>query len=619
MALSYGEIKEWKAADAGTFADAMQDRITALGDLEEGLREGKAWKSWQDSAGADAAAASVTGIADHVTDLAAHAEVLRDIGADTERSLDALRPLIENVETYAGSRQFSIADDGTVTDLRAGEDMDDEEKLDRERIKRDIEQSVSDIIKEGRAIETDAASRLSGATLSGTRDGGASTVAGAVDHQDTIGTPPSPEAGPFAARAWWNSLEGPKATEDDQKNLTLEGQKKEAAERYSGQVRNLDGIPTAVRSQLNKAKLDDDIRSLRDEVQDADRAVQDAYNPVAPGPSAVNERRRADELHDRLYELEELKLATGTQGRYLISYDDSNPRLQAITSVGNPDIARHVSVTTPGLSTTVGGSSGTMTDETDELRSEAQKVAGSDNADDFASVAFIDYQAPQDPREHPDDLSTFTPERAFEGGRNVEQYISGVSATNSHEDLGLSLYGHSYGSTTASAGAQYLADDGVSPVDNFAVYGSPGMTEVDPPTWQEKSWRDAGVYPPNYEPDTDSLGINSNNLYYMENDKDFISGGVGGLSDRVPVGLGKSPDSWGMQQLSTAPGIVEYPEGEKAHKLDVDGLNDQLRRTNPTEDEVSPHSAFPKTDTTSQYNLAAIMAGHPEKTIKVSE
>lgn len=614
MALSYGEIKEWEPADAGALADAMQERITALGNFEEGLREGKAWKNWQNSSGADAADSSLTGIADHVTDLAAHAEVLRDIGADTERSLDALRPLIDNVESYASSRQFSISDAGTVTDLRAGEDMDENEELDRERTKRDIEQSVSEIIKAGRAIETDAASRLSSAKVTEVSDGGATSVSAAVDHQDTIGTPPPPEAGPYAARAWWNSLEGSQSNDGTDK--TLGGEQEVAAAKYSDELRNLNGIPSVIRSEPNKSKLSSDISTVRDQLtlaEKEERRTRKPFSPRYPHGGNSSEKAQVNELRGKLAELQELEKASIASDTLLIGYDDSNPQLQAITAIGNPDSAKNVSVTTPGYTTNVKDSVGGMTDEARQLRNEAIKLSGSTDPNNFSTISFLGYQAPQDVVTG--DLRVATPDAAFEGGRNLEGYLSGVAATNSQEDLQLSLYGHSYGSTTASAGAQYLAQNQVSPIDNFAVYGSPGMKEVEPDyNFVESTITDEGINPRS-NVDNSALGINDANLYYMENDGDFVSGTLGDIGQNTQLGLGNSPKAWGMEELSTESSNVEYPDGETATKYDVDELNKQGQKVDPDFD-VGAHSAFPKPNTTSQYNLAAILAGLPEKAIR---
>ena len=67
-----------------------------------------------------------------------------------------------------------------------------------------------------------------------------------------------------------------------------------------------------------------------------------------------------------------------------------------------------------------------------------------------------------------------------------------------------------------------------------------------------------------------------------------------------------------MTQLSTDSAEVSYPGGGTEQRYDVDDYNDFMRGQNPDHGDVGVHSAFPKTMTTSQYNLAAIAACRPD-------
>ncbi|VBA45020.1 hypothetical protein LAUMK13_05319 [Mycobacterium innocens] len=87
--------------------------------------------------------------------------------------------------------------------------------------------------------------------------------------------------------------------------------------------------------------------------------------------------------------------------RKLLLLDTKNGRqARAAIAVGDPDMATHVSVTAPGLNTTVHGSIGGMTEEATNLRTEALRqlrfTQGHEH-DSVSAIAWIGYDAPQVP------------------------------------------------------------------------------------------------------------------------------------------------------------------------------------------------------------------------------
>ena len=604
MALSYGQIRDWKFSDAGKLADAMVDALAILREIEDALKDAGAWKSWTDSAGADGASAALSGIADYVTDRAAGAEKARDVAADTERQLEALNRTVDDVEHYAGSKGFAISDSGAVSDVSGMAGLNDAEVAERKLVQRNIEQTVADIIRDGRAIEDQAAAGLESIDHGTAPDGGAQSVDDAVNAIDTVGPIPGDGSDAYANRLWWNSL-----TEEQQKTLM---------ETAADEIRQLDGLPTAVRDELNRAALDDDIAEARRELGAAQREYDEAkdnrsgsYSGIAnvQGISPIQAARLA-KAKEKLGELEKLQSAVDTPHSYLLEYDDSQDQLEAAVAIGNPDTASQVSVTVPGYGTTVARSVEGMTGEAKKLREDAAMMSGQP-IETVSTIAYIGYQAPQDVTDG--DLSVATPQRALDGGRELADFVDGISAASENEALELSVFGHSYGSTTASAGLQYLAEDGNTPVDNFVVYGSPGMTEVNPEPleFSEASIAADGVNPrPHSNPDV--LGVPRENLYYMENPGDPVSGIAGAIGQGTTLGLGNDPEHWEMNKLSTETVPADHQLGSTEPTYSVKDLNEQLRSENPDHKDIGAHSAFPHERTTSQHNLAAILAGMPE-------
>lgn len=70
-----------------------------------------------------------------------------------------------------------------------------------------------------------------------------------------------------------------------------------------------------------------------------------------------------------------------------------------------------------------------------------------------------------------------------------------------------------------------------------------------------------------------------------------------------------------MTELSTETAEVTYPNGMTEQRYDWEGHEAEMRKKDPGY-EVGAHGAFPKELTTSQFNLAAVVAGYPEFAIR---
>jgi hypothetical protein len=109
---------------------------------------------------------------------------------------------------------------------------------------------------------------------------------------------------------------------------------------------------------------------LQEALEQPDRANLVLYAGPA-GTTELAAARASGSQH--LADFEELHAQlAGHPDRKLMLFDpDSGQRVHAAIAVGDPDTAEHVSVTTPGLNTTVAASMGAMVSEATSLRREA--------------------------------------------------------------------------------------------------------------------------------------------------------------------------------------------------------------------------------------------------------
>jgi hypothetical protein len=166
----------------------------------------------------------------------------------------------------------------------------------------------------------------------------------------------------------------------------------------------------------------------------------------------------------------------------------SGQRVHAAIAVGDPDTAEHVSVTTPGLNTTVAASMAGMVSEATSLRREAlRQLSRAGRAEQqVAAIAWIGYDTPQvrlpdDPADLPaaarglyqvchDDV-------ARTGAADLARFFDGIVAARGGAPLNLTAIGHSYGSLTTGLALQ---QPGRHEVDAAIFYGSPGIGAATP-------------------------------------------------------------------------------------------------------------------------------------------
>ena len=151
--------------------------------------------------------------------------------------------------------------------------------------------------------------------------------------------------------------------------------------------------------------------------------------------------------------------------RQLLGLDTSGRNVKAIVAQGDVDTADHVGVVVPGLHTNVGKNLDAYDNRATDLYKNAKLQTKP--GETVAMVEYLGYDAPQVEIEAA--ITTY----AEEGARGLSGFLNGMDASREHGagDTHITLFGHSYGSTTSGIAAT-LVNDGV--VDDIVLAGSPG-------------------------------------------------------------------------------------------------------------------------------------------------
>lgn len=346
----------------------------------------------------------------------------------------------------------------------------------------------------------------------------------------------------------------------------------------AGSPVGLQGLtPTQRESDANEERLREQRAQLQARVGDLRARADQA--------KARGEQSRLHDLdgqmiaaQNRLAELDSVDKALGeapeTYLTQLTIPTDPDQKVGAVVAVGNPDTAADIAVTVPGLGSTTKDSLPGMVNEARNLQATAQDelrrlgLPGS-----VSTIAFMGYDPPANPvnTTSPRDLwRTISDGRARAGAANLSSYLQQVR-TNS-PTAHISLFGHSYGSLTASLALQQLNAQGLHPVNDAVFYGSPGLELADP----------------------GELGLAGGHAYVMRGRSDWIPE----LGALAPLhGWGANPYDGMMPELSAEDGTS--PDG--------------VARAG-----VSSHADYPRAATgphgeqvlrMSGYNLAVVAAG----------
>jgi alpha/beta hydrolase family protein len=225
------------------------------------------------------------------------------------------------------------------------------------------------------------------------------------------------------------------------------------------------------RAREEKAKLEAHVKDLQQQAKQAEHdpsRLQDINSQLAAAQYRMGEFNAIDNA---------LRRAPETYLTVLDIPADPNHKIRAAVAVGNPDTASDISVTVPGLGSSTKDSLPGMVSEARNLQQTAEEeLRRLGRSGSVVTIAWMGYDPPANPikTDSPRDLwRTMTDDRARGGAAALAPYLQQLHTTNPSAHL--SLFGHSYGSLTASLALQQLNSEGLHPVNDAVFYGSPGL------------------------------------------------------------------------------------------------------------------------------------------------
>lgn len=541
--LSLDDIDRW---DAGAVDQVFGEALRrARQTRQAGVHIGQltTFVDWDGDA-ADAAHDSARRI---VLDLSAHAEACEAVAAAAESAVGKVEAVKARLAQIRAEVQFGITIDNATNDVSPPPEVASRPNARViQLLVDDLQRMVNQLVADADAADDDLAAAIRAA------DGSLSPEQ-VTDQLDggQVSVPFPPASGdPRDVNKWWDSM--------------TPRQQGVAVQRFGSLLGNVDGIPAAVRSDINIGRLDSEI--ARQEALAAARKF---------APSGLPDAQTALQVQRARGKLEDLKAIRQTLDDYpeagllLLDTTSNDERVLAATFLGDVDNAAHVSVTTPGMNSTVRGSIDGMTDEAAALRGQAMDLNG---GQEVATIAWVGYQTPGLNLDVADDAL------AQAGAVDLNQFYRGLSATTNVGDQHLTALGHSYGSLTTSLALQ----QGGTGVDDVVLYGSPG----------------------GFLDNASDLGVGPGHAYYMVAEDDVVAIEIAGLGRFG----GQLQDVPGMVPLSTA--------GASETVLDpVTGFTREVWH-----DGATGHSEYPRFGGNNElrtpgHNMAAVVGGTPAAAI----
>jgi hypothetical protein len=541
VTVSIADIDRWDPGDIREVFHATRSRAEAAFEAADGIATLPAFGSW----GGDAAEAAKNANEQLRKDLDAQGNEALAVAKAAQRAADDMQQVksdLAQLEADVAAAGFEI--DRASNTVMPGPALQGStvDQIAAEAKREALQARLTAILSEAVRVDEELARAINMAT-------GATPIP-----DEKPPGPPLPQAGtkPTDVKKWWDSL--------------TRQQQQELMRTNAAEIGNLDGIPAAVREQVNAARLPQEIAKAQALVD-----YMRAHPTAKPNRDQMAARQGA---HDKLADLQQLQTTLKNHpGVGLLLLDTtSNPRtVLAAVAKGDVDNAKQVAVTVGGMTTNVRGSVEGMTGEiitqyhqAIELRQLAGAVT---NPEAVATIAWLGYEAPGM------NFDVTNDGLARAGAGPLNNFYQGLAATSNAPDQQLTAFGHSYGSLTTSLALQQGA-----PVDNVVLYGSPGA---------ELS-------------NASQLGVAPGHAYFID-----------GITDGVPTTIAGT-HAFGPP-LSEVPGFTEL------------SANSGLALPAPYGDgqwheRAYGHSEYPRLGSNGElrmsgYNMAAILAGLPDDAI----
>lgn len=562
--ITWGNVRQWNGNPLADAVGPLNREYNELISAGEDLRASNAPDGWSGPA-ATAAAEKGNEIIDGLEEWAAEIAAARRATGAVGDAINGIKNGVREAEELARAHNFGIREDGSVFDngpppgTSAGQQkaVADERRAVASELKARVEQ----VLRSATDVDSDFCKVLERVLVRRTIDAGAydneSTSLSAADNAGaalgslSIPTPPAADASPAQNAAWWASLS--------------EAQRQRFTNDYPQLVGNRDGVSAKYRDLANRHLLEQSKHKLETQL-----AAAKENNPWYKDIVGL-ENAEIGELEAKLASVNELDALLNDPARpdrHLLELDLSKTRAEAAVANGDVDTADHVAVFTPGFTSTVDGSIDKYDQNMADLRAKSEHLAhrGGNPDASVATVTYLGYQAPQA------DLGMLSPGQsvandtaAREGGQELNSFLNGIDASRGDNPPHLTSLGHSYGSLTSGYALQ-----GGTGVDDAVVFGSPGLgTE-----------------------DASDLKVPDGHVLSLEANKDPVAD-IGRSGH-----LGEDP--------SAMPGMG-HGETEAVPK-ERSPTGQDLRG-------VEGHSGYFTPDSTSQHNMATVIAGQYDQVV----
>jgi hypothetical protein len=537
------DVKRWNGEQLEQIANTLRQRQQVLVNSGDEFTRALPVPGWTGPA-AEAATAQHKTLTTWLDQAAGGVAAVRKALSQASDAIPAVQRSIIDAEELARKYGFRVTDAGNVVDLYAGRPAPPElHPDDRARARQEVTDSIAQALRTADDIDNDLTSVFQRAQRgefgASSHTVTAAAAAGEADPGLTLPPPPS-NATPAQNAGWWASL-------SPAGHAIL-------AHDHPDWLGNLDGLPAAVRSAANKARLP------------AERAALQAQLAAA---QQRRDQAAIDNIQAKLDSLDVVDTAMMRGNRQLLTLDTSGERVEAAVAVGDVDTAEHVAVFTPGLTTTVNGSLLGYDQDMYDLGKRAEDISTRyGDHGGVATVTWIGYQAPQLSVSSLADPSTSVANDADAkvGAANLDGFLNGIGAAHDvgGQPLHLTALGHSYGSLTTG-----IALHQQTPVHDAVVFGSPGLDAT------QRS----------------DLHVPQGHMY-----AEWATG------DPVPV-LDKNFGTSPYPAMGWPSEINDINQMSTGNAVSVDGQ--------PLHASYF-HSQYLDAGTTSQYNMGVIVAGRPD-------
>lgn len=556
--LNWAAVKEWKSSGlAPVVEDLIEERRTAMA-VHDSIASVDVASNWK-----GAGASSAQDALGKLKEICAHhlgliGELLSATGV-AQDGVGEVEKLVAEAATIAESNDLVIDDAGTVYDPNpiSAVDADTINAIMAERNAK-IRECASKVNEAcNKAVEVDEAYVR---VLGDVSQGKDANPEGFDDSTPGLPNLPREGASTEEVAAWWYSLSDRERGEirEKAKNDIRAGR----PTKYEA-LGNMDGIDARTRGEINRERVDRDIRSLEDR-------ISKAWEGVLTDSDAERAQSETADLRNQLSELEKIRGAGNQDDVSIYLYEpatgeDGHEATHAALAVGNIDDADNVTTYVPGMTTSVEGSGG-LVGQMRALKSQAE----SEGQGSVAAIAWVGYDAPPGP--WTGDASVTSTHDAELGGNSLAKHLEGIedSRTASGKPVHQSVLGHSYGSTTSSYGVAQVRS-GV--VDDYAVVGSPGLKGA-----------------------AETMHVPEGNSYAMVHDFDIRERDGAGDIINVVNGVGGP-----IRDSSGALGIDPVAPGSGFKVLDPGGSN--------AWNSVGAHRSYFDEGSESLRNLAKVVAG----------